>query len=86
MNLIQQQEEADYSASARHDRFDGFDRGDTDYDYEAEQLARNEADEAEWDAAEDFDAPDEDRDYGVRANETDEFYERNDAGEYINRM
>jgi hypothetical protein len=45
MNLIQQQEEADYSASARFDRFDGFDRGDTDYDYEAEQQARNEADE-----------------------------------------
>ena len=45
MSLIQQMEEADYSASARFDRFDGFDRGDTDYDYEAEQQARNEADE-----------------------------------------
>lgn len=29
---------------------------------------------------------DEPRDYGVRASETDEYYERNDAGEYINRM
>lgn len=29
---------------------------------------------------------DEPRDYGVRPCETDEFYERNDAGEYINRM
>lgn len=28
-------------------RWDGFDRGDTDWDYNEEQRARNEADEAE---------------------------------------
>lgn len=42
------------------------------------------------DEPEDFDegyeAPDDDSSYGVRPCETDEFYERNDAGEYINRM
>lgn len=38
----QQQEHEDF-VSAGHDRFDGFDRGDLDWDYEAEQLALNEA-------------------------------------------
>jgi hypothetical protein len=28
-------------------RWDGFDRGDADWDYDEEQRARNEADEAE---------------------------------------
>lgn len=51
MSLIQQLEEEQYSASARFDRFDGFDRGDLDYDYEEEQRARNEEDEREFQAA-----------------------------------
>lgn len=28
---------------SRNDRFDGFDRGDLDWNYDAEQLAQNEA-------------------------------------------
>lgn len=47
MSNIQYLEEVQYSESARHDRFDGFDRGDADWDYEAEQQANNEALEAE---------------------------------------
>lgn len=32
MSYIQMQEEAEYTAAARYDRFDGFDRGDADRD------------------------------------------------------
>lgn len=45
MNLTHYYEELDYSLAARHDRFEGFDRGDDGYDYAAERLAMNEADE-----------------------------------------
>lgn len=55
MNLTHYYEELDYSLAARHDRFEGFDRGDADYDYAAEQLAMNEADEERM-YDEDFDA------------------------------
>ena len=41
----QQQEAQDYEAS--YDRFEGYDRGDQFRDYEADQNAMNEADEAE---------------------------------------
>jgi hypothetical protein len=51
-----------------------------------EELIEAEAGPDEVDFDESHEAPNEDRDYGVRANETDEFYARNDAGEYINRM
>ncbi|HOW46150.1 MAG TPA: hypothetical protein P5305_04030 [Rubrivivax sp.] len=50
MNYLQEQEARDYD-NAYHDRFDGFDRGDADWDYEAERLAQNEADEIELRAA-----------------------------------
>jgi hypothetical protein len=43
-NHTQQQEDND-AWFARADRFDGFDRGDLDWDYEAEQQARNEAED-----------------------------------------
>jgi hypothetical protein len=42
-----QQQEARAYEAAGYDRFEGFDRGDADWDYEAEQLANNEALEAE---------------------------------------
>lgn len=41
-----EQEARDYEA-AGYDRFEGFDRGDAEWDYEAAQQAENEALEAE---------------------------------------
>lgn len=40
MSLIQQMEEADFAASAGHDRFDGFDRGDLDNDDDGATMTR----------------------------------------------
>ena len=51
MSHIQAIEERDYSESARYDRFQGYDRGDLDFDYEAAQQDDNEAFEAEMRAA-----------------------------------
>lgn len=48
MNMIQALEEQQYSDAARFDRFDGFDRGDLDYDYDEEQRCKNEEAEAEY--------------------------------------
>lgn len=47
MSTTQRQEDVDYSESARFDRFDGFDRGDLDWDYEAAQIATWEAERAD---------------------------------------
>jgi hypothetical protein len=46
MNHLQEQEARDYEA-AGYDRFEGFDRGDAAWDYEAAQQFENEAFEAE---------------------------------------
>ena len=54
---------------------------DTEFHFDEELAAAREEDHDE-----DYEAPDTDRDYGVRACETDEFYERNDAGEFVNRI
>ncbi len=40
MNFAQQQEELEYSAAARYDRFEGFDRGDRDEDEAVARAAR----------------------------------------------
>jgi hypothetical protein len=45
MNNTQQQEAIDYEAG--YDRFEGYDRGDRDRDYTADQNAMNEADDME---------------------------------------
>ena len=44
---IQEQEARDFD-SGHYDRFAGFDRGDTNFDYEEAQRANNEADEEEF--------------------------------------
>lgn len=50
MNLIQYYEELD-AMNAAADRFDGFDRGDADNDWAAEDAARNAQYEAEYEAS-----------------------------------
>ncbi len=51
MNYLQEQEARDYDNSY-FNRYEGFDRGDADWDYEEAQRANNEADEAEMEAEE----------------------------------
>lgn len=45
--MMQALEERQYSDAARFDRFDGFDRGDLDYDYDEKQRCKNEEAEEE---------------------------------------
>lgn len=81
---IFQVRDAHLSAVAEGAALTEIDAPDWVLDMEEELEAEARADAWEEDAM--YGTANEDRDYGVRASETDEFYERNDAGEYINRM